>query len=149
MRLWNNTSIPDYLTKWLLLDLSHMKMRSIVPLVRNFFVANMTLDRLIAKYRPEILSPDYKSKYGPVNNLHILISYSSLSHINWLFSNIITDYDYQNSRSSTTWKNSIFSENIISSLKNLPMIFGCVDWEKECHDCFSTVICNTLSRLQQ
>ena len=94
--------------------------------LRNFFVANMTLDRLIAKYRPEILSPDYKSKYGPVNNLHILISYSSFVHINWLFSNIITDYDCK-ILDQYDMEEFNFSENIISSLKNLPMIFGCVD----------------------
>ena len=61
--------------------------------LRNFFVANMALDRLIAKHRPEILSPDYKSKYGPVNNLHILISYSYFVNKNYLYSKIITNYD--------------------------------------------------------
>ena len=78
MRLWNNISIPDYLTKWLLLDWLNMKIWSIVPLNCENFVANMALDRLIAKHRPEILSPDYKSKYGP-----------SITFIFWFLSSFV------------------------------------------------------------
>ena len=61
--------------------------------LENFFVANMALDRIIAKHRPEILSPEYKSKYGPVNNLHVLISDSSVVDKNWPFAAIVTKYD--------------------------------------------------------
>ena len=37
----------------------------------NYFVANMIIDLLIAKNRPEILSPDYKSISGSVNNRQV------------------------------------------------------------------------------
>ena len=40
--------------------------------LRNYFVANMALDRIIEKHRPEILSPDYKSKTGSFNNRQII-----------------------------------------------------------------------------
>ena len=58
----------------------------------NYFVANMVLDHLIAKNRPEILSPDYKSKYGPVNNLHVLISHPVYRHKDWPSSDIKKSY---------------------------------------------------------
>ena len=39
----------------------------------NFYVANLALDRLIAKHRPEINSPDYKSKSSLIKSARQMI----------------------------------------------------------------------------
>ena len=39
----------------------------------NFYVANLALDRLIAKHRPEINSPDYKSKSSQIKSARQMI----------------------------------------------------------------------------
>ena len=59
--------------------ITYEEMMDSAILLRNYFVANMVLDRIIAKHRPEILSPNYKSKSGSVNNRQVTDNEASFS----------------------------------------------------------------------